>query len=79
MSDIAAELRAVIQRRLLDPDAEGWSLAQFVISMGLERVRTDGTLETTSWYWAPSGQADWMTTGLLEAAVEMHAAAEEDD
>ncbi len=68
--DLAAAVRAAIQV-VLDAAGDGWHVAQFVISMGLERVTTDGDLEATSWLWAPPHQAEWMTDGLLDSAREM--------
>lgn len=70
-------LRAAIQR-LLDDEGEHWQLTQYVVIMGVERFG-DGRVESTSWMWAPPGQADWMTTGLLESGAEMHADAEIED
>lgn len=51
---------------------------QYVVVMGLERIR-DGHVETTSWYWHPPDQADWMVGGLLEAGIEMRGACEVED
>jgi hypothetical protein len=69
MSDIRAAIQA-----LLDADPpEGWSVGQFVIVMSLERINSEGAVETTPWYWAPTDQADWMTDGLLDAAMDLRA------
>lgn len=70
MTDLAANIRAAVQA-ILDQAGDGFQVAQFVISMGLERVNSDGKLEATSWLWAPPEQAEWMTDGLLEAATEL--------
>ena len=67
MDDPAAKIRAAIQA-LLDASGDDWTLTQHVILMGLERV-TDGRIESTSWYWCPPEQAEWMTTGLIEHAM----------
>lgn len=63
-------IRAAIQR-LLDEAGDGWTVNQYVIAMGLERITAQGTLESTAWYWAPPEQPDWQTAGLLEQATEM--------
>lgn len=71
------KLRQVIQEILdTDEDAEGWTLGPFVIAMGIERIDADGEVLATSWYWAPRNQADWMTAGLLESAIEMRSGAD---
>lgn len=80
MSELVDRLRAAIQA-VIDAESyadEGWHLAQFVVVMGLERMETDGSVESSSWYWTPPGQADWMTIGLLESGMDMHTAAEVD-
>lgn len=72
MSDPAARVRAAIQA-VLDAHPDGFQLAQFVIAMGLERVTPDGDIEAIPWVWAPPSQPDWMTGGLLEAALDLRA------
>ena len=75
----AAEVRAALQKIIdASEDADGWRVSQFVVVMGLERIR-DGEVEATSWYWTPPDQADWMTIGLLEAGMDMRSACELDD
>lgn len=69
MTDITAQVRAAIQA-LLDAHGDGWSLAQVVVCMGLERVSADG-VESIPWMWTPPDQPDWMTGGLLESAMEL--------
>lgn len=69
--DLAAAVRAAIQQHVLDPANDGWTVGQFVIAMGLERVNSDGNLEATHWLWAPPHQAEWMTDGLLDSAREL--------
>ena len=59
-------IRDAIQRHLLDAAGDGWSVTQFVISMGLEKLASDGTVESVAWYWAPPNQPLWQTTGLLD-------------
>lgn len=75
----AAEVRAALQKIIdASDDPDGWRVSQFVVVMGLERIR-DGEIEATSWYYQPPDQADWMTIGLLEAGMDMRAACELDD
>jgi len=62
-------IRVAIQG-LLDSLGDGWTLAQYVIIMGIERV-TDGEIEATSWYWCPSSQPEWMTDGLIDHGVRL--------
>lgn len=71
------KLREAIQAVIdAEDNAEGWTLGAFVIVMGIERIDDDGEVSATSWYWTPRSQADWMTTGLLETAIEMRSGAD---
>lgn len=65
------EIREAIQR-LLNASGDGWSVAQYVIAMGLERIAPNGEVESTVWYWAPGNQPEWQTAGLLDRASELH-------
>lgn len=62
-------LRNAIQR-LLNESGDGWSVTQFVIAMGLERINPDGTVEALAWHWSPRDQPQWQSLSLLERAVE---------
>lgn len=73
MTDIG---RAI--QKMLDEHSDGWSLAQHCIVMALERVK-DGRIESTTWYWCPADQPDWMTDALLEAAMRQREAMCDDD
>lgn len=75
----ADAIRAVLQAILDGNEPDGWCVSQFVVVMGLERIRSDGSIDATPWYFAPADQPDWMTGGLLEAAIELRAHAEIDD
>ena len=70
MSRPSDDLRQAIQQ-LLDSYGDGWLLGEFVLALGLQRVDSDGSLESTAWTYAPPDQPEWMTDGLLEAAAEM--------
>lgn len=72
------KLRAAIQA-ILDGEGEGWTLGPFVVVMGIERIQDDGEVDGCSWYWTPRNQAEWMTTGLLESAIEMRSSADVED
>lgn len=72
------KIRLAIQD-MLDKEGDGWSLTQYVVAMGLEKIKKDGSIESIAWYYAPDGQADWQTGGLLEEAAAMHENAEEID
>lgn len=61
-------IHAAIQA-LLDEQGDGYHLSQFVVSMGLERVTENGTIESTSWVWAPDHQPGWMNVGLLNEGL----------
>ena len=63
-------LRNAIQK-LLNAEGDGWVLDQFVLALGLQRVNSEGDVESTAWVWAPAEQPEWQTDGLLQAASEL--------
>jgi hypothetical protein len=63
-------LRNAIQR-LLNEEGDNWVLSQFVLALGLEKINSEGHVESTAWVWAPADQPDWITDGLLRAASEL--------
>lgn len=65
-----ARLRNAIQK-LLNAEGDGWCLDQFVLALGLQRITSDGTVESTAWVWSPAEQPDWQTDGLIRAASEL--------
>lgn len=77
MSDLTDQIRKAIQAVIDNEEGEGWTVTQYVVAMGLERIH-DAKIESCGWIWAPPDQADWMTIGLLEAGLEMHAEALEE-
>ena len=79
MSELMDRIRAAVQAVIDAEESQGWTVSQFVVVMGLERILSDGSMEACSWYIAPSDQADWMTAGLLEAGLELRACAELED
>lgn len=73
MTKQESAIRAAVQA-LLDEIGDGWCVAQIVLCMGLERVNSNtGDIESTPWIWAPKAQAEWMTDGLIETALNMRA------
>jgi hypothetical protein len=64
------KLRAAIQE-LLDAEGDGWIVNEYVVALGLEKMSADGQIQSTAWVWAPSEQADWVSDGLLQAAIEL--------
>lgn len=71
MSAADDAVRDVIQARILDAEGDGWSLTQYVICMGLQRMTPDGEVQSTAWFWSPKGQPDWQSLGLLEVGHDM--------
>ena len=63
-------LRNAIQK-LLNQEGDGWVLNEFVIALGLQKMNSEGDVESTAWVWAPADQPDWITDGLLRAASEL--------
>ena len=63
-------LRNAIQK-LLNAESDGWIVQEFVLALGLQRMNSEGHIESTAWVWAPAEQPDWQTDGLLRAASEL--------
>lgn len=63
-------IREAIQA-MLDTYSDGWSLSHFVIPMGLERVNSEGLIESVVWLYSPSAQGEYITNGLLLEAEAM--------
>lgn len=76
MSTFADRIRAAVQAVIDAEEGSGWAVSQYVVAMGLERITAAGEIEAISWYWHPPEQADWMTAGLLESALELRSGAE---
>ena len=72
------EIRLAIQK-YLNAEGDGWSLTQFVVAMGLERMDSDGNIESLAWYAAPKDQAEWHTNGLLQNAIDLHEMSDAED
>lgn len=77
--NVVERLRQAIQAVLDATDTDGWQVSEFVVAMGIERMRPDGSIEATSWVWAPPEQPDWQISGLLQAALDTHATADYED
>lgn len=60
-------IRAAVQA-MLDAHDDGWSVTQYVVCMGLERV-VDGRIESIPWHWCPPDQPPWMSRALVDAAA----------
>lgn len=71
-------LRVVLQELLDSDDSEGWLLDHYVVVMGLQKIDSDGKVNSISWMTAPEDQADYVTKGLLDSAVSMQEDANED-
>jgi len=65
-------LRAAIQQQL-NNCGDGWSVAHWVVAVGLERVTADGAVESATWAITPPEQPDYVTDGLLLAVEEARA------
>jgi len=79
MSELIDKIRQAVQAVIDAEGGEGWTVSQFVVALGLERILSDGSMEGCAWYVAPAEQADWMTAGLLEASLELRSGAELED
>lgn len=71
MSGPDDHIRDAIQEHILDAAGDGWTLAQYVLAMGLQKIEPDGTVSSTAWAWAPPNQPGWQSMGLLEFGQEI--------
>ena len=55
----------VALQRILDKEHDGWSVAHYAIMVGIDRVCSDGKVESATFIHTPEEQADYMTAGLL--------------
>ena len=59
----------VVERALqlvLDDAGDGWTLSAYVVVLGLERVTSDGSVESIPWSFTAPNQPCWATRGLLD-------------
>lgn len=72
-------LRAALQEILdTESDEEGWLLDHYVVVMGIQKIDSNGKVNSASCMTVPEDQADYVTTGLLDSAVDMNANATEE-
>ena len=64
---------AAAVQSVLDTYGDGWSLAHYVVCIGLERVTADGEVESTPFWLAQPGQAEYVSDGLLRRVDEIRA------
>ncbi len=62
-------IRAGIQQHL-DACGDGWSLSHYVVAMSLERITSDGEIETMDWWTAPVGQPPCIRNGLADYLID---------
>ena len=62
---MSEQLRQALQT-ILDAHEDGWIVGQYVVAFGLERIASDGSMETSKWWYAPSGQHEDFTARLSE-------------
>lgn len=73
-----ASIVAAVQA-MLDDEKEGWQVSQYVLSLGLVRMNSDGAMESVAYVWSPAEQPDWATDGLLQATLTIRYDCDEDD
>lgn len=72
-------LRAALQALLdAEDDDGGWLLDHYVVVMGVQKIDPDGKVNSSSCMIVPEDQADYVTTGLIDSAVDMNADATEE-
>jgi hypothetical protein len=63
-------VRAALQQ-ICDAEGHGWQVAHYAIAIGLERMGAGDASETGMWAVAQKGQPDYITDGLLDAAINL--------
>lgn len=71
-------IRDALQQHL-DECGDGWSVRDYVVSLGLERVLADGGIETATYWIAPREQAEYVTDGLFRSAWDDRVNSQPDD
>lgn len=67
-------LRAALQELLdAEGDEQGWLLDHYVVVMGIQKIDSNGKVSSSSCMTVPDDQADYITAGLLDSAVDMQA------
>lgn len=55
---------------VLDGEGDGWTLSHWITIMGIERMNSDGEVDTAVWITKPQQQAEYVTDGLITAAFD---------
>lgn len=72
-------LRAALQAVLdAEDDDGGWLLDHYVVVMGVQKIDSNGKVSSSSCMTVPEDQADYVTAGLIDSAVDMQADATEE-
>jgi len=66
-------------QQVIDRDWPGWSLANYVMVVGVARIDDDGRVATTIGLYQPVGQPDYTTLGLLVAGNDLREQAEQEE
>lgn len=64
MTDVPPDIAAAIQARL-DEDGDGWTVGQWIVGLTIERINSDGILESEPWWIAAPGLREWQMDALL--------------
>lgn len=65
------QFRAALQTLIDAENSEGWLLDHYVVVMGVQKMNSDGKVNSGSWMTVPDDQADYVTMGLLNSAFSM--------
>lgn len=66
-------------QQVCDNEGSGWQVNHYVIAAGLERMGVDGFVETAVWAVAQNGQPEYVTDGLLSAAISVRMETADDE
>lgn len=57
-------------QRVLDQEGDGWTLSHWIVIMGIERMNSDGAVDSAVWIAKPAEQAEYVTDGLINGAFD---------
>lgn len=68
-------LRRIIQKAL-DDAGDGWSVAEWVVCMYIERIDpSTGAVDVEPWWYAPPNQGECRTDGVINSVLDQRSTA----
>lgn len=55
---------------VLDAEGDGWTLSHYIVVMGIERMNSEGSVDSAAWIAKPAEQPEYVTDGLISSVIE---------